>query len=216
MPLDTFVEDFAGRMEVVGHPDRGAAGAGRGPGRDRPRRGRLPADEVGIERFAFYDMARKSYARDPDRRAALLRLLHAAQGRDPSGGLSMKPIVILGIFVADTAYRADRLPKMGETILGQQFRAGAGGQGVEPGRRGGEGGGRTVHFITRLGRDDFAKVARAPGKRRGASRSDRGRRKLYRRGLHLPRGGDGQQCDHRRAGGRGADRARPMSTPMPR
>ena len=30
----------------------------------------------------------------------------------------MKPIVILGIFVADTAYRAERQPKMGETILG--------------------------------------------------------------------------------------------------
>mgnify|MGYP002683112110 CR=1 FL=1 len=28
----------------------------------------------------------------------------------------MKPIVILGIFNADTTYRADRLPKIGETI----------------------------------------------------------------------------------------------------
>ena len=33
----------------------------------------------------------------------------------------MKPIVILGVFVADTAYRADRLPRMGETLLGQGF-----------------------------------------------------------------------------------------------
>ena len=31
----------------------------------------------------------------------------------------MKPIVILGIFVADTAYRAERQPKLGETILGK-------------------------------------------------------------------------------------------------
>ena len=41
----------------------------------------------------------------------------------------MKPIVILGIFVADTAYRADRMPKMGETILGQSFALGPGGKG---------------------------------------------------------------------------------------
>ena len=39
----------------------------------------------------------------------------------------MKPIVILGIFVADTAYRADRQPKMGETILGHSFALGPGG-----------------------------------------------------------------------------------------
>ena len=41
----------------------------------------------------------------------------------------MKPIVILGIFVADTAYRAERQPKMGETILGQSFSLGPGGKG---------------------------------------------------------------------------------------
>ncbi len=41
----------------------------------------------------------------------------------------MKPIVILGIFVADTAYRADRMPKMGETILGQSFALARGGRG---------------------------------------------------------------------------------------
>ena len=41
----------------------------------------------------------------------------------------MKPIVILGIFVADTSYRAERLPKMGETILGTSFVLGPGGKG---------------------------------------------------------------------------------------
>ena len=41
----------------------------------------------------------------------------------------MKPIVILGIFVADTAYRADRMPRMGETILGRTFALGPGGKG---------------------------------------------------------------------------------------
>ena len=33
----------------------------------------------------------------------------------------MGKVVILGVFVADTAYRADRMPKMGETILGKSF-----------------------------------------------------------------------------------------------
>ena len=75
----------------------------------------------------------------------------------------MKPIVILGIFVADTAYRADRQPKLGETILGHSFSLGPGGKGsnqaVAAAMAGSGAGG--VHFITRLGRDDFAAIARA-------------------------------------------------------
>jgi len=38
-------------------------------------------------------------------------------------------VVILGVFVADTAYRADRAPRMGETILGNSFALGPGGKG---------------------------------------------------------------------------------------
>ena len=72
----------------------------------------------------------------------------------------MKPIVILGIFVADTAYRADRMPKMGETILGRSFALGPGGKGSNQAVAAAMAGGRT-HFITRLGRDDFAQIARA-------------------------------------------------------
>ena len=41
----------------------------------------------------------------------------------------MKPIVNLGIFVADAAFRADRMPRMGETILGHGFALGPGGKG---------------------------------------------------------------------------------------
>ena len=67
-------------------------------------------------------------------------------------------IVILGVFVADTAYRADRAPRMGETILGNSFALGPGGKGsnqaVAAARAGGE-----AHFITRLGRDPFADMA---------------------------------------------------------
>lgn len=71
----------------------------------------------------------------------------------------MGRIVILGVFVADTAYRADRQPKMGETILGRSFVLGPGGKGsnqaVAAAMAGGE-----VHFISRLGRDAFAEIAR--------------------------------------------------------
>ena len=67
-------------------------------------------------------------------------------------------IVILGVFVADTAYRADRAPKMGETIMGNSFALGPGGKGsnqaVAAAKAGGE-----VHFLSKLGRDPFADMA---------------------------------------------------------
>lgn len=75
-------------------------------------------------------------------------------------------IVILGVFVADTAYRAERQPRMGETILGRSFVLGPGGKGsnqaVAAAMAGGE-----VHFITRLGRDPFADMARETWARAG-------------------------------------------------
>lgn len=70
------------------------------------------------------------------------------------------PIVILGIFVADAAFRAERMPKMGETILGQGFALGPGGKGSNQAVAAGSAGGQ-VHFITRLGCDDFAGLARS-------------------------------------------------------
>ena len=61
LPLDTFVPDFAGRMEVVGDPAaipavqaEVQAEIDRAEGRSRP----MPA----IERFAFYDLAKQAYA----------------------------------------------------------------------------------------------------------------------------------------------------------
>jgi ribokinase len=70
----------------------------------------------------------------------------------------MASIVILGVFVADTAYRAARQPRMGETILGTSFALGPGGKGsnqsVACGRLGAD-----VAFITRLGKDPFAEMA---------------------------------------------------------
>jgi len=67
-------------------------------------------------------------------------------------------VVILGVFVADTAYRARRQPRMGETILGESFALGPGGKGsnqaVAAARAGAD-----VHFISRLGQDTFAEMA---------------------------------------------------------
>lgn len=84
----------------------------------------------------------------------------------------MKPIVILGIFVADTAYRADRQPKMGETILGNSFALGPGGKGSNQAvaaAMASRGAGGDVHFITRLGDDDFAKIARSTWAKAGVT-----------------------------------------------
>lgn len=70
----------------------------------------------------------------------------------------MGSIAILGVFVADTAYRADRAPRMGETILGNSFALGPGGKGsnqaVAAARLGAE-----VTFISKLGCDPFADMA---------------------------------------------------------
>ena len=68
-------------------------------------------------------------------------------------------IVILGVFVADTAYRAKRQPTMGETILGESFALGPGGKGSNQAVAAAKAGG-DVHFITRLGDDPFAQMAR--------------------------------------------------------
>lgn len=73
----------------------------------------------------------------------------------------MTKITILGIYVVDVAFFAPRLPRIGETILGDDFRAGPGGKGgnqaVAAARAGGD-----VAFVTRVGDDDFGRQARAP------------------------------------------------------
>ena len=61
LPLDTFVEDFAARMEIVGEPDTI-------PPVQREVQEAIDAVDddnramVGVERFAFYDMAKEAYA----------------------------------------------------------------------------------------------------------------------------------------------------------
>lgn len=68
------------------------------------------------------------------------------------------PVAVLGIFVADLAFKAPRLPVMGETILGQGFKDGPGGKGsnqaIAAARAGAD-----VRMITRIGRDTFGEMA---------------------------------------------------------
>lgn len=69
-------------------------------------------------------------------------------------------VVILGIFVADTAYRAKRQPRIGETILGAGFALGPGGKGsnqaVAAARVGAD-----VTFLSKIGQDPFGDMAMA-------------------------------------------------------
>lgn len=78
----------------------------------------------------------------------------------------MGRVVILGVFVADTAYRADRQPKMGETILGRSFALGPGGKGSNQSVASSMAGAET-HMITRLARDPFGDMALATWKAAG-------------------------------------------------
>ena len=67
-------------------------------------------------------------------------------------------VTILGIYVADLAFRAGRQPAMGETIMGSSFAMGPGGKGsnqtVAAARAGAQ-----VTFITKLGKDNFGDAA---------------------------------------------------------
>ncbi|MBX6324041.1 MAG: ribokinase [Rhodospirillaceae bacterium] len=74
--------------------------------------------------------------------------------------MAARPITVMGVFVADLAFRTPRLPGWGETVMGESFRIGPGGKGsnqaVAAARLGG-----TVAFVGKLGRDPFGDLARA-------------------------------------------------------
>jgi ribokinase len=77
-----------------------------------------------------------------------------------------KGVAILGIFVADLAFRAGRMPGIGETIAGSGFKMGPGGKGsnqaVAAARLG-----APVTFISRIGRDEFGAIAEATWRKEG-------------------------------------------------
>lgn len=77
-------------------------------------------------------------------------------------------VVILGIYVADLAFRAVRQPVMGETILGTSFAMGPGGKGSNQTVAAARAGAR-VTFISKLGKDDFGDRALAMYAREGVT-----------------------------------------------
>jgi ribokinase len=70
----------------------------------------------------------------------------------------MNSITVLGIFVADISFSGNKIPDTGETILGDSYNIGPGGKGcnqaIAISRLGGE-----VNFISKLGNDDYGKLA---------------------------------------------------------
>ncbi len=80
--------------------------------------------------------------------------MNAEQSDTPKSG-----VTILGIFVADLAFHAQRLPGIGETIAGSGFKLGPGGKGSNQAVAAARAGAATT-FISALGTDDFATIAR--------------------------------------------------------
>ena len=75
-------------------------------------------------------------------------------------------VAILGVFVADVAFRAGRQPEIGETLIGSGFKLGPGGKGsnqsVAAARVGAD-----VTFISKIGKDEFGAIALATWKKEG-------------------------------------------------
>jgi len=70
----------------------------------------------------------------------------------------MNKISVLGIFVADISFSGNKIPSVGETILGNSYNVGPGGKGcnqaIAIARLGGE-----VNFISKIGKDDYGQLA---------------------------------------------------------
>jgi ribokinase len=77
--------------------------------------------------------------------------------------MSDNRVTIMGSYVADVAFRIDRLPTWGETRMGQSFQLRPGGKGSNQAvaaARGGSPGSSKVSFISKLGPDPFGEIAR--------------------------------------------------------
>ncbi|GGE12065.1 ribokinase [Aureimonas endophytica] len=75
-------------------------------------------------------------------------------------------VAILGIFVADLAFRSGRMPAVGETIAGSGFAMGPGGKGSNQAVAAARAG-ASVRFVSKLGRDAFGDIAVATWEREG-------------------------------------------------
>jgi ribokinase len=70
-----------------------------------------------------------------------------------------KPVLVMGSFVADLAFRASRLPNWGETLMGPAFALGPGGKGSNQAVACARAGSK-VKMFSKLGDDAFGKMAR--------------------------------------------------------
>lgn len=73
--------------------------------------------------------------------------------------MSNHTVTVLGSYVADLAFRIDRLPAWGETRMGQTFQLGPGGKGSNQAVAAARAGAH-VTFISKLGPDPFGEMAR--------------------------------------------------------
>ena len=70
----------------------------------------------------------------------------------------MKSISILGIYVADLVFFADKIPEQGESVLGQEHVIGPGGKGSNQSVAVAKAGGK-VNFISKIGNDPYGEMA---------------------------------------------------------
>jgi len=70
----------------------------------------------------------------------------------------MKSISVLGIYVADLVFFADKIPIKGETVLGHSHVIGPGGKGSNQAVAAAKAGGK-VSFISKIGNDQYGKAA---------------------------------------------------------
>ena len=70
----------------------------------------------------------------------------------------MSKISVLGIFVADISFYGNKIPSIGETILGDSYNIGPGGKGCNQSIAIARLGGR-VSFISKLGKDNYGDLA---------------------------------------------------------
>jgi len=68
-------------------------------------------------------------------------------------------VVVMGSYVADVAFRTEKLPAWGETYMGTEFTLGPGGKGSNQAVAAARAGAK-VSFISKLGRDAFGDLAR--------------------------------------------------------
>jgi len=70
----------------------------------------------------------------------------------------MSEITVLGIFVADISFSGPKIPSIGETILGKNYKIGPGGKGCNQAVAIARLGGKT-NFISKIGKDAYGELA---------------------------------------------------------